>query len=99
MAALDYWGDQLEDAIAVIGNAPTALFRLMEMIQLGGPKPALVIAVPVGFVGAAESKEILWEECELLQVNVITLLGRQGGSAIASAVVNALGRMHRGVYF
>ncbi|MEM7291837.1 MAG: precorrin-8X methylmutase [Pseudomonadota bacterium] len=99
MVALDYWGDHLEDSIAVIGNAPTALFRLLEMIQLGVPKPALVIGVPVGFVGAAESKELLWDECELLQLNVITLLGRKGGSAVASAVINALGRMHNGVFF
>ena len=99
MAALDFWGDHLEDAIAVIGNAPTALFRLLEMIQLGVPKPALVIGVPVGFVGAAESKEVLWDECELLQLNVITLLGRQGGSAIASAIINAMGRMNKGVFF
>ncbi|MEM7206265.1 MAG: precorrin-8X methylmutase [Pseudomonadota bacterium] len=99
MAALDYWGDHLEDSIAVIGNAPTALFRLLELIQLGVPKPALVIGVPVGFVGAAESKEVLWEECELLQMNVITLLGKQGGSAIASAIINALGRMNKGVFF
>ena len=99
MAALDFWGDHLEDSIAVIGNAPTALFRLLEMIQLGVPKPALVIGVPVGFVGAVESKDLLWEECELLQMDVITLLGRQGGSAVASAVVNALGRMHKGVFF
>ncbi len=99
MAAMDNWRDHLEDSIAVIGNAPTALFRLLEMIQLGAPRPALVIAVPVGFVGAAESKQLLWDECGLLQLNVITLLGRQGGSAIASAIVNALGRIHKGRFF
>jgi len=99
MSAMDYWSDHLEDSIAVIGNAPTALFRLLEMIRLGVPKPALVIGVPVGFVGAEESKQVLWDECGLLQLNAITLLGKQGGSAIASAVVNALGRMHKGVFF
>lgn len=99
MAALDHWHDQLEDSIAVIGNAPTALYRLLEMIQSGAPEPALIIGVPVGFVGAAESKQVLWDECEQSQLNVITLLGKQGGSAIASAIVNALGRMQHGVFF
>ena len=99
MAALDYWEDQLDGAIALIGNAPTALFRLLEMIENGAPKPALVVGVPVGFVGAAESKDALWEACESMQLEVITLLGKQGGSAIASAIVNALGRMQKEVYF
>ncbi len=99
MAALDYWQSQLGGAIAVIGNAPTALFRLLEILHAGAAKPALVVAVPVGFVGAAESKQALWETCETLGLEAITLLGRQGGSAIASAVINALGRMNKGVFF
>ena len=98
MAALDYWQPHLEGAIAVIGNAPTALFRLLEMIHHGAPRPALIIGVPVGFIGAVESKEALWKECESMSLEVITLLGRQGGSAIASAIVNALGRIQKGVY-
>ena len=99
MVALDDWADHLKGAIAVVGNAPTALFRLLELMRRGAPKPALVIGVPVGFVGAAESKQALWEDGDALAIEVITLLGRQGGSAIASAVINALGRMHKGIFF
>ena len=58
-AALELWGDRLEGAVVAIGNAPTALFRLLEMLDSGGPRPATVIGMPVGFVGAAESKELL----------------------------------------
>jgi precorrin-8X/cobalt-precorrin-8 methylmutase len=99
MAAMEHWRDHLEGSIAVIGNAPTALFRLLEMIQPGAPRPALVIGVPVGFVGAAESKQLLWDECGPMQLNAITLLGKQGGSAIASAIVNAFGRMRKGLFY
>ena len=90
MAALDLWGDQLAGSVVVIGNAPTALFRLLEMIKAGSPKPALIVGIPVGFVGAAESKQALWDIHEELGIECITLLGRQGGSAAASSVVNAL---------
>ena len=99
MTAMQRWEGSLAGAIAVIGNAPTALFRLLEMIESGAPKPALIIGMPVGFVGAAESKQALWDSQPQHGCEVITLLGRQGGSAIASAVVNALARMQRGVYY
>jgi precorrin-8X/cobalt-precorrin-8 methylmutase len=96
MAALDLWGDQLAASVVVIGNAPTALFRLLEMIKAGVPKPALIVGIPVGFVGAAESKKALWDIHEELGIECITLLGRQGGSAAASSVVNALLRCNIG---
>ena len=96
MAALELWGSQLEGSVVVIGNAPTALFRLLEMIKAGGVKPALIVGIPVGFVGAAESKQALWDIHEELGIECITLLGRQGGSAAASSVVNALLRCNIG---
>jgi precorrin-8X/cobalt-precorrin-8 methylmutase len=86
-AALDLWGSQLEGALVAIGNAPTALFRLLEMLHGGVPKPAAIIGMPVGFVGAAESKEALAEYGE---IPFIIVKGRKGGSAMAAAVVNAL---------
>lgn len=86
-AAVDFW-DELEGSIVVIGNAPTALFRLLERIQGGAAKPALVIGIPVGFIGAAESKQALSENT--LGLEFITVHGRRGGSAMASSVVNAL---------
>jgi precorrin-8X/cobalt-precorrin-8 methylmutase len=86
-AAVDLWHD-VEGAIVAIGNAPTALFRLLENIQQGRGMPALVIGMPVGFVGAVESKQALAEFGRGL--NYITVHGRRGGSAMASAVVNAL---------
>ncbi len=87
-AAVDFWHDDLADAIAVIGNAPTALFRLLERIAEGGPRPALVIGIPVGFVGAVESKQALAQNSS--GIEFITVHGRRGGSAMASAVLNAL---------
>ena len=90
MAALDLWGDQLRSSVVVIGNAPTALFRLLEMLKAGAAKPALIVGIPVGFVGAAESKQVLWDLHQTLGLECITLLGRQGGSAAAASVVNAL---------
>jgi len=96
MAALDFWQPHLEGSIVIIGNAPTALFRLLEMIQAGCPKPALIIGMPVGFVGAAESKQALWEHHKDLGIDCITLLGRQGGSAVSSASCNALLRCNIG---
>ena len=89
-AAVDLWRDRLKGAIVVIGNAPTALFHLLEMFEGGAPKPAAIIATPVGFVGAAESKALL--ALDLHHVPFITLLGRRGGSAIASAALNAIAR-------
>ena len=96
MAALELWGKQLAGSVVVIGNAPTALFRLLEMIKADGLKPALIVGIPVGFVGAAESKQALWDIHEELGIECITLLGRQGGSAAASSVVNALLRCNLG---
>jgi precorrin isomerase len=87
-AALELWHSYLEGAVVVIGNAPTALFRLLEMLDEGAPKPALILGFPVGFVGAAESKAALAADSR--NVPFITLHGRRGGSAIAAAAVNAL---------
>jgi len=99
MAALELWKDQLAGSIVVIGNAPTALFRLLEMLEKGCDKPALIIGMPVGFVGAAESKDALWQAHQKLGVECITLLGRQGGSAVSSASCNALLRCFNGEYY
>ena len=87
-AAIDFWLPQLEGAVVAIGNAPTALFRLLELLDEGAPKPALILGFPVGFVGAAESKAELAANSR--GVPFITLHGRRGGSAIAAAAVNAL---------
>jgi precorrin-8X/cobalt-precorrin-8 methylmutase len=89
-AAVELWRDRLEGAIAVIGNAPTALFALLELIDAGAPKPAAIVAFPVGFVGAAESKDEL--HADPRGIPYATLLGRRGGSAMAAAVINALVR-------
>ena len=86
-AAMDLWGDRLAGAVVVIGNAPTSLFHLFEMIDAGGPRPAAVIGMPVGFVGAAESKEALIARGDLPYAVV---RGRKGGSAMAVAALNAL---------
>ncbi|MFC4072501.1 precorrin-8X methylmutase [Actinoplanes subglobosus] len=85
-AALDLWGDRLGGAVVAIGNAPTALFRLLEMVEAGAPRPAAVIGIPVGFIGAAESKEALAES----GLEYLIVRGRRGGSAITAAAVNAL---------
>jgi precorrin-8X/cobalt-precorrin-8 methylmutase len=86
-AAIDLWLDRLAGAVVAIGNAPTALFRLLELLDRGAPPPACVIGMPVGFVGAAESKEAL---IAFGRVPYIVVRGRRGGSAIAAATVNAL---------
>ncbi len=88
-AALERWRAHLGGSVVAIGNAPTALFHLLEMIDAGAPLPALVIGVPVGFIGAAESKTALATNPYFLPF--VTLHGRRGGSAIASAAVNAIG--------
>ena len=86
--AVELWQPHLEGAIVVFGNAPTALFRFLEILNQGGPLPSLILGFPVGFVGAAESKEALCKySCK---VPYITLLGKRGGSALAAAAVNAL---------
>jgi precorrin-8X/cobalt-precorrin-8 methylmutase len=89
-AALDLWGDQLAGAVVAIGNAPTALFRLLEMLAAGAPRPAAILGIPVGFVGAAESKEALANSKHGVPYLVVT--GRLGGSAMTAAAVNALAR-------
>jgi precorrin-8X/cobalt-precorrin-8 methylmutase len=85
-AALDLWGDRLAGAVVAIGNAPTALFRLLEMIEAGAPRPAAVLGIPVGFIGAAESKNALAAS----GLEHLIVRGRRGGSAVTAAAVNAL---------
>lgn len=89
-AAVSLWADQLEGAVVAIGNAPTALFHLLEMVAAGAPRPAAIIGVPVGFIGAAESKQALVEHPA--QVPYLAVRGRRGGSAMAASAVNALAR-------
>ena len=86
-AAVELWAERLRGAVVAIGNAPTALFRLLELLETGAPPPAAVIGVPVGFVGAAESKEALAAQD---RVPFLIVRGRRGGSAMAAAAVNAL---------
>jgi precorrin-8X/cobalt-precorrin-8 methylmutase len=87
-AAMELWRDRLEGSVVVVGNAPTALFRLLELVDEGVAPPAAVIGVPVGFIGAAESKAALAEHGGGLEYVVVH--GRRGGSAMAAAAVNAL---------
>jgi precorrin-8X/cobalt-precorrin-8 methylmutase len=89
-AALDLWHDRLGDALVAIGNAPTALFRLLDLIDAGAPKPAAILGIPVGFVGAAESKDALAANSRAVPFLVVR--GRMGGSAMTAAAVNALAR-------
>ncbi|KXP01325.1 precorrin-8X methylmutase [Tsukamurella pseudospumae] len=91
-AAVQLWGERLDGAVVAIGNAPTALFHLLDLLAAGAPKPAVVVGIPVGFIGAAESKDALVAEAEDLGVEYITVLGRRGGSAITAAALNALAR-------
>ncbi len=86
--ALELWRDQLAGSIVVIGNAPTALFYLLDMLDAGAPRPALILGFPVGFVGAAESKAMLAADSR--GVPYVAVAGRRGGSAMAAAAVNAL---------
>lgn len=99
MAALDLWEPHLKDSVVIIANAPTALFKLLQMIEAGAPKPALVIGMPVGFVGAAESKQALWDAHHDLGIECITLLGRMGGSGVSAAAVNALLRCNHNEWY
>jgi precorrin-8X/cobalt-precorrin-8 methylmutase len=87
-AALELWGDKLCGAVVAIGNAPTALFRLLELLNAGAPRPAAILGIPVGFVGAAESKEALAANAQ--QIPFLIVRGRMGGSAMTAAAVNAL---------
>ena len=86
-AALELWRDRLDGAVIAIGNAPTALFHLLEMLEETSARPACVIGMPVGFVGAAESKESLMTDA---RVPFIAIKGRKGGSAMAAAALNAI---------
>jgi len=88
-AAVELWRPKLAGAVVAVGNAPTALFRLLEVLEEGVDPPAVIFGLPVGFVGAAESKELLVKQCKE-SVQFLTLNGRRGGSAIAAAAVNAL---------
>ncbi|MGY1770324.1 precorrin-8X methylmutase [Blastococcus sp. SYSU D00813] len=85
-AALELWRDRLAGAVVAIGNAPTALFHLLEMVEAGAPRPAAVLGIPVGFIGAAESKEAL----AATDLDHLVVRGRRGGSAITAAAVNAI---------
>ncbi|MBD0264046.1 MAG: precorrin-8X methylmutase [Tolypothrix sp. Co-bin9] len=89
-AAMELWIPHMDSAVIAIGNAPTALFRLLEMLDAGAPKPAVILGFPVGFVGAAESKAALAEDNR--GVPFITIHGRRGGSAMAAAAVNAIAK-------
>jgi len=89
-AALELWGDKLAGAVVAIGNAPTALFRLLELVDAGAPRPAAILGLPVGFVGAAESKEALAANQQ--RIPFLIVRGRMGGSAMTAAAVNALAR-------
>ncbi len=100
MAAMTEWPAHLGGSIVAIGNAPTALFRLLELLNEGAPRPALIIGMPVGFINAAESKQALWDVApNEFQTPCITLLGRRGGSSLAAATLNALARMAHGIRF
>ena len=88
-AALELWGERLGGAVVAIGNAPTALFHLLDLIDAGAPRPAAVLGIPVGFIGAAESKDELAARADL---EYLVVRGRRGGSAITAAAVNALAR-------
>ncbi|MFY1632058.1 precorrin-8X methylmutase [Solwaraspora sp. WMMB335] len=87
-AAVDLWGERLTGAVVAVGNAPTALFRLLELIEAGAGRPAAVLGLPVGFIGAAESKQALAGHPSGLDHLVVR--GRRGGSALAAAAVNAI---------
>ena len=89
-AALELWRERLDGALVAIGNAPTALFHLLEILDAGAPKPAAILGMPVGFVGAAEAKDALAADSR--GIPFLTVLGRMGGSAMAAAAVNALAR-------
>ena len=90
-AAVEFWRPQLAGAVVAVGNAPTTLFRLLEVLLEGVEPPAVIFGFPVGFVGAAESKELLVNQCRE-SIPFMTLSGRRGGSAIAAAAVNAVAK-------
>jgi precorrin-8X/cobalt-precorrin-8 methylmutase len=89
-AALELWRERLAGAVVAIGNAPTALFHLLEMLDAGAPPPAAILGIPVGFVGAAESKDALARDAR--KIPFLIVRGRLGGSAMTAAAINALAR-------
>jgi len=89
-AAIELWGDRLDGALVAIGNAPTALFHLLEKLDSGASRPAAILGIPVGFVGAAESKQAL--AANAFGVPYLIVRGRMGGSAMTAAAVNALAK-------
>jgi precorrin-8X/cobalt-precorrin-8 methylmutase len=89
-AALELWGERLAGAVVAIGNAPTALFHLLDMLDQGAPRPTAILGIPVGFVGAAESKEALAANAQ--KIPFLIVRGRLGGSAMTAAAINALAR-------
>lgn len=100
MVAVDLWKPYLPESIVLIGSEPTALFRLLEIIEElknedVSKKPALIIATPVGFNGAEEAKQYLWDNCEKLGISCITLLGTRGGNDLATAIMNKLLQIHK----
>lgn len=89
-AALELWRDHLAGAVVAIGNAPTALFRLLDLLDANAPRPAAILGIPVGFVGAAEAKDALIADPR--GIPFLTVRGRTGGSAMTAAALNALAR-------
>ena len=89
-AAVSLWGPELDGAVVAIGNAPTALFHLLELLHQGGSRPAAIVGMPVGFVGSAESKEALTTKPWKIPYAIVR--GRRGGSALAASTINALAR-------
>lgn len=89
-AALDLWIERLAGAVVAVGNAPTVLFRLLDLLDAGAPRPAAIVGIPVGFVGAAEAKEALAENPR--GIPFLTVRGRMGGSAMTAAAINALAK-------
>jgi precorrin-8X/cobalt-precorrin-8 methylmutase len=87
-AAVELWAEHLDGAVVAIGNAPTTLFRLLEVVAAGGPRPAAVLGIPVGFIGAAESKQAL--AANTLGLEYLVVGGRRGGSAMTAAAINAI---------
>jgi precorrin-8X/cobalt-precorrin-8 methylmutase len=100
MVAVDLWKPFLPESVIIIGAEPTALFRLLEILEElkntdNSKKPALIIATPVGFTGAKEAKQILWDSSQQLEIPCITLLGTRGGNDIAAAIMNKLLQMQK----
>ena len=89
-AAVDRWAAEHPDAVCAVGNAPTALLRMAELMEAGTFRPALVIGVPVGFVNVVESKDCIWALCRRMGIPAIVAMGRKGGSTVAAAICNAL---------